>query len=189
MVMPMSDDPGVMGNLPRSRPGRRSSKRDGSTGDSTARTTTQASASAAAAKTESTGAKSAAGRSTARKPAAKRATGKRTATAGSTSATSRGRASASAGQRKPAAASAEQPPPRQEKATHGSTDPITGAVLLAGKVVEGGLKVAGASRQLRARGRAGPLRHSLSSLPPASRPAATWRSTRRDRHSCANACG
>ena len=133
----MTDDPGVMGNLPRSRPGRRSSKRGGSTGGADPKPATEVTASSAAKPKPAAGAKSAAGRPTARKPAAKRPAARKT-TAGSTNPTARGRASAS--QRKPAAA---EQPPRQEEATHGSTDPVTGAVLLAGKLVEGGLKVAG----------------------------------------------
>jgi hypothetical protein len=146
----MTDDPGVMGNLPRSRPGRRSSKRGGATGDSAAKPATEVTASSAPAKpktanasktTKATGGKSAAGRSTVKKPAAKPAAGKRTRTAGSTTTSARGRASAA--QRKPSPPQGDQGPPRQEQATHGSTDPVTGAVLLAGKVVEGGLKVAG----------------------------------------------
>ena len=87
------------------------------------------------------GGKSAAGRP-AKKPAAKRTPGKRTTVAGSTSASARGRAGASASAKKPAEAKAAASQPRQEEATQGSTDPVTGAVLLAGKVVEGGLKVA-----------------------------------------------
>jgi hypothetical protein len=132
----MTDDPGVMGNLPRSRPGRRSSKRGGATGESTKPK--------AAAASKAAGGKSAAGRSTAKKPAAaKPAAAKRTRTAGSTTASARGRTSASAGQRKPSPPQGDQGAPRQEQVTQGSTDPVTGAVLLAGKVVEGGLKVAG----------------------------------------------
>ena len=119
------DDPGVMGNLPRSRPGRRSSKRGGAT-DATAST----------AKPKPASGKSAAGR-----PTAKRATAKQSATAKRTT-TAKGTAGPGARTR---AKSQEPPagPPRSERVTHGSTDPVTGAVLLAGKVVEGGLKVAG----------------------------------------------
>ena len=138
------DDPGVMGNLPRSRPGRRSSKRGGATGGTDAKQATEVTASSASAKPKATGAKSAAGRTTAKKTtAAKPAAAKRTRTAGATGASARGRASATAGQRKASPPQGDGSPPRREEATHGSTDPVTGAVLLAGKVVEGGLKVAG----------------------------------------------
>jgi hypothetical protein len=140
----MTDDPGVMGNLPRSRPGRRSSKRGGTTGADAPKPATEVTASSASAKAKPASGKSAAGRPTAKKTtAAKPAAAKRTKTAGSTSPSARGRASASAGQRKPSPPRGDQGPPRREEATHGSTDPVTGAVLLAGKVVEGGLKVAG----------------------------------------------
>jgi hypothetical protein len=138
----MTDDPGVMGNLPRSRPGRRSSKRGGATGGTDPKPATEVTASSASAKPKATGGKSAAGRPTAKKTtAAKPAAAKRTRTTGSTGASARGRASASAS-RKPAPPQGDQGPARREEATHGSTDPVTGAVLLAGKVVESGLKVA-----------------------------------------------
>jgi hypothetical protein len=139
----MTDDPGVMGNLPRSRPGRRSSKRGGASDTGGPKPATEVTASNASAKTKPAGGKSAAGRSTAKKStAAKPAAAKRTRTAGSTGPSARGRASAGASQRKPSPPQGDQGPPRREEATHGSTDPVTGAVLLAGKVVEGGLKVA-----------------------------------------------
>lgn len=134
----MTDDPGVMGNLPRSRPGRRSSKRGGATGGSGSTPDTEVTASSA--KPKPPGGTSAAGRTKAKKPAATRTAGKKTTAAGSRPASVAG-ARARVGQRE--AAPAEQPAARREQATHGSTDPVTGAVLLAGKVVEGGLKVAG----------------------------------------------
>jgi hypothetical protein len=118
------DDPGVMGNLPRSRPGRRSSKRGGTGGGGTSG---DGAAKPKAAK--STAAK----KTTASRPAKRRSTSG--AKAGSAP-----RPRARAQQRtKPPAAS--QSPPQAD--VRGSTDPVTGAVMLAGKVVEGGLKVAG----------------------------------------------
>ena len=123
----MTDDPGVMGNLPRSRPGRRSSKRDTTRGRAKA-TEQTTEVTAASAQSKPSAGKSAAGRP--KKSTPKRTAAKRTTTAKG-SAPSRARARAS------------DQPPRQETATHGSTDPVTGAVIFAGKVVEGGLKVAG----------------------------------------------
>ena len=134
----MSDDPGVMGNLPRSRPGRRSSKRGGGAGSEAKPETEVTAASAPKAKSG----KSAAGR--AKKPATTKRTtaGKKTTAAGSAPGSARGRASASTRQRKAAPVPQPDSAPRQEEATQGSTDPVTGAVLLAGRVVEGGMKVA-----------------------------------------------
>jgi hypothetical protein len=107
------DDPGVMGNLPRSRPGQRSSKRDGGAPKSAA-------------------AKPTAKKTTTRRPA------KRTSKSGAKStATTSPRARA---QQKTTRPSPDRPP---QPAPSGGTDPVTGAVMLAGKVVEGGLKVAG----------------------------------------------
>jgi hypothetical protein len=119
-----------MGNLPRSRPGRRSSKRDGGRASKPAETTpaTEVSASGTGTPKASGAGKSAAGRPTAKKAAPRRAPagGRKTTAAGSRAAS------------RPAA-----PPTRDREEQAGGTDPVTGAVLLAGKVVEGGLKVAG----------------------------------------------
>jgi len=128
------DDPGVMGNLPRSRPGRRSSKRDGgnqakSTGSAPPAKPAKA---AASGKARAAG-KSAAGRTTAKKTTPRRSSASRSSAGPNTSARTRARTT-----QKPAGASSTR-----ETTTRGSTDPVTGAVMLAGKVVEGGLKVAG----------------------------------------------
>lgn len=143
------DDSGVMGNLPRSRPGTRSSKR-GVSGGSAPRpatevtaqsgTSTPGSTSSASAQ-EAGGGKSAAGRPV-KKPAARRPAAGKTTAAGSrsTSPSSASRARTRAPQESPGASDG---PVRREEATQGSTDPVTGAVILAGKVVETGLKVAG----------------------------------------------
>jgi hypothetical protein len=121
----MSDDPGVMGNLPRSRPGRRSSKRDGGAKPEVSPT----GGVKPAAKAKPARGKSAAGRTSARK----------TSVSKPSPAPSRTRARAAESPQTPPR---EQPAARTEAAPQGGTDPITGAVLLAGKVVEGGLKVA-----------------------------------------------
>ncbi len=128
-----------MGNLPRSRPGRRSSKRGGD-GDNAAKSAAGKPSAATASKTTAASGKSAAGRSTAKKTTPRRPAAKRTTASGAkppATAHTRPRAQQTP-KPKP---SAEQPASRQ--ATGGSTDPVTGAVMLAGKVVEGGLKVAG----------------------------------------------
>lgn len=91
----MPDDPSVLGNLPRSRPGRRSDKRGG--------------------------AKAAARPTTTPKPKPKR--------------------SGAAKPRAQARSAATQPPPTQSPAT--PTDPVTGAIRLAGQVAGVGFKVAG----------------------------------------------
>jgi hypothetical protein len=88
-----TDDPGVLGNLPRSRPGRRSDKRGGTTVKATAKKS-------------------------------------------STTVKSTARA-------KPAARKPPKPAPRPVAEEPRSTDPLTGAVRLAGKVAEAGLKTAG----------------------------------------------
>jgi hypothetical protein len=109
-----SDEPGVLGNLPRSRPGHRSEKRGGGVRAAAAATAADAAKVA--------GRKPAAARS---KPAAKP-------------------------RRKPAAASRpkaepprKRPQPVAETAAPTASDPLTGAVRLAGKVAEAGLKTAG----------------------------------------------
>jgi hypothetical protein len=146
MFTPVTDDPGVMGNLPRSRPGRRSSKRAG-TGDATPQSqTTEVTASAAAAAPKPASGKSAAGRPTAKRATPKKTTAKRTTTAKGAApsrARTRTRSDEPTTQSPKAASRVAEAPPRSEPATRGGTDPVTGAVLLAGKVVEGGLKVAG----------------------------------------------
>jgi hypothetical protein len=123
------DDPGVLGNLPRSRPGTRSSKRN--TGGTAAKRQPAAGATgrraSTAARTSATGGKKASGtRGTkARKPAA---------TAGSSQSRS------------------ATPPPRRQPAQQ--PDPVTQAVRLAGKVAETGVKTAvGILRRLPGGGR------------------------------------
>ncbi|MFL5885006.1 MAG: hypothetical protein ACJ77M_08050 [Thermoleophilaceae bacterium] len=101
------EDPSVLGNLPRSRPGRRSDKR---TAASKPRQPTQARAQRAATKAK-------AKRSAAPRPAASKP---------------RARTTASSASRKPRPA---QPSP---------SDPVTGAMRLAGQVAGAGFKVAGA---------------------------------------------
>jgi hypothetical protein len=126
------DDSGVMGNLPRSRPGRRSAKRGGA-GDTEqqAAERTPAAAKRAASGTPAAGR---AKRTSTTKDAASRrpAAAKRTAAA---------RKEPTAAQRAAAATQAEPSPPPAPKSK--SPDPFTGAVMIAGKVVESGLKVAG----------------------------------------------
>lgn len=94
----MPDDPSVLGNLPRSRPGRRSAKREGP--KAAAGSTPKPRASAA----KSGGAKP--------KPKPKRA-----------------------------ASVVKEPPPTRQPA--GPSDPVTGAIRLAGQVAGVGFKVAG----------------------------------------------
>jgi hypothetical protein len=110
-----SDEPGVLGNLPRSRPGRRSDKRGSGTGASTRKQP-------AAGATAKRGASSA--RASATAPRAKPATAKKP--------TPRARPKIST------------PPPREEQrppaASQGGDDPLTQAVKLAGKVAETGVK-------------------------------------------------
>jgi hypothetical protein len=114
------DDPGVMGNLPRSRP-------------KTNATEPAAASKPAAAKTSTSK------RATASRPA------KRTTSSGGTA---KARSSRSSSPRTRARATQKPaepatPQPQSQGEVRGSTDPVTGAVMLAGKVVEGGLKVAG----------------------------------------------
>jgi hypothetical protein len=101
----MPDDPSVLGNLPRSRPGRRSAKRDD--------------------------AKPAAASPAKPRPAATKAGGTRP----------KPKRTASAKRRARARSVAKEPPPTQRPAT--PTDPVTGAIRLAGKVAGAGFKVAG----------------------------------------------
>jgi hypothetical protein len=108
-----SDEPGVLSNLPRSRPGHRSDKRRGP-------------ARAAASATATSSAK-------ASPPARAKA--------------ARAKPTTKATRPKPAARPTPRPqreaPPRVEAESHGPTDPLTGAVRLAGKVAEAGLRTAG----------------------------------------------
>jgi hypothetical protein len=106
------DDPGVLGNLPRSRPGRRSDKRG--TGAK------KQPAAGGTAKRGSTQARAAATSQRAKRPAGAKSTARSTA------------ARPKAEQRPP------QPtaPPRDS----GGDDPLTQAVRLGGKVVETGVK-------------------------------------------------
>ncbi|MEA2421923.1 MAG: hypothetical protein QOF55_1022 [Thermoleophilaceae bacterium] len=133
MAADKSDDPGVLGNLPRSRPGHRSDKR--------------AAGGAGRAKPAAEAATS--GGTTAR---AKATAGAPSGRAKTTAAGKRRAASSTAArQRKPAARPSEPAPERQarvpepapERTPRPSGDPLTGAVRLAGKVAEAGLKTAG----------------------------------------------
>jgi hypothetical protein len=111
------DEPGVLGNLPRSRPGRRSDKR--STG-STAR------------KKPTTAKPTPKARASATSQRAKRTTGGRAAARSSSSAKT--------------AAPSQRPAARREEtaasSSGGGSDPISTAVRLAGKVAETGVKTA-----------------------------------------------
>jgi hypothetical protein len=111
-----SDQPGVLGNLPRSRPGQRSEKRGGS------RATTAA-----------TAAKPAAARSGA--PTKRKAAAARKRAAARKPSPARRRAATST-TRTPARTPAAEPAPT-------SADPLTTAFHVAGKVAELGLKTAG----------------------------------------------
>jgi hypothetical protein len=142
----MSDDSGVMGNLPRSRPGRRSAKR-GAPGAEGGAVSARAAAGARKAGGAGAGAKSkskakagaGAKRSKPRAAAAPRA-GAAKARAKSTphAASSKARAGAA-----PRASSS--PPPRVERERSGGSagrDPVTQVVHAAGAVAGAGLKVA-----------------------------------------------
>jgi hypothetical protein len=110
-----TDQPGVLGNLPRSRPGQRSEKRGGARPAATA---------AAAKRKPATASKRTATRkpaSTARKPAARK--------------------SAAAAQPRERAAPPRERSASQPAAS--SPDPLTFALRTAGKVAEVGLKTAG----------------------------------------------
>jgi hypothetical protein len=107
-----SDEPGVLGNLPRSRPGVRSDKRRGANGGAAGDGATAASAAAGPAET-----------SPARRPKAPHP--KTTA-----------RAKSSGGSSRPTEP-AREPEARPDSQRH---DPLTDAVRLAGKVAETGLK-------------------------------------------------
>ena len=132
------DDPGVMGNLPRSRPGRRSSKRGG---DAAAGESTESSAAKPATTAKATSSTSSSAKSGPSRPAAKKTTPRRPAAKPTTASGAKPAGSARTRARATESPTAEQPASRQPSG--GGTDPVTGAVMLAGKVVEGGLKVAG----------------------------------------------
>jgi hypothetical protein len=112
------DDPGVLGNLPRSRPGRRSEKR--STGAKPRKQPAAGSTKARAAATSQRAKRSTGGK------AAARTTGGASRTTASRSRPQQQR------QQRPAAA----------QQSSGSSDPLTQAVRLAGKVAETGVKTA-----------------------------------------------
>jgi hypothetical protein len=115
-----SDEQGVLGNLPRSRPGRRSAKRG--SGSRTAAT-----AAPAAKRAPSTRAKAARAKTSAKAKTRAQAKPSRTAA-----------------KPKPVPRPESKPtPPFPEPQAGGGTDPLTGAVRLAGKVAEVGLKTAG----------------------------------------------
>jgi hypothetical protein len=113
-----SDQPGVLGNLPRSRPGQRSQKRSG------AQRAAQATRSKPAARSG---------------PAVKR----KAATARKKAAARTRKPAAAARTREPAAAAAPRPPRRAPEPASKPPDPITFAFRTAGKVAEVGLKTAG----------------------------------------------
>ena len=123
---PMNDDEGVLGRLPRSRPGTRSEKREGS-----------------AEPQESAPEKSrpATGTARAAKSSERRGT-KASRPAKGASAGPRKRASA-----RPAAANAQaaEPPPPQSAASERDQggNPVAGAVRAGARVAEGGVKLAG----------------------------------------------
>lgn len=117
----MTEDPGVMGNLPRARPGRRSEKR--ATGGAPKQSATAARSKPRGSAGTSSRAKSAAGRSAAAKGTAPKA-----------AATSRQR---------PPKAEASPTPASERGGDAGSFDPVGDAVRVAGKVAGAGLKVAG----------------------------------------------
>jgi hypothetical protein len=151
----MADDEGVLGNLPRSRPGKRSAKRDSAGTPSKA-------ASRAAVKAE-------AGRTAAAKPArAARANagGAKAAAAGSKAggATSKAAAAGSKSGAKPRRAASATPrvvaaadadplsPPPVDHGPHQSGDPVASAVRTAATVALTGVRVAGAvTREIRRR--------------------------------------
>jgi hypothetical protein len=110
------DDPGVLGNLPRSRPGRRSDKRSTSAGG-TRKPRAATPKPSPKARASSTGQR------------AKRTTGGRAAARSESTAKN-----TAPSQRQPAASSPQQ--------GSGGSDPLSSAVRLAGKVAETGVKTA-----------------------------------------------
>jgi hypothetical protein len=123
-----SDEQGVLGNLPRSRPGRRSARRGGDS-ETAAKTAAGAKATPSAAKASAVKASP----STRAKAARAKTKAKAKAPA---------RAAPKPKQARPKQAPTPVPPPAAPE-SHGGTDPLTGAVRLAGKVAEVGLKTAG----------------------------------------------
>ena len=113
MAADKSHDPGVLGNLPRSRPGQRSEKRGGT-----------------AAASPSTRAKVARAKTTAKAKSSSAGTRKRESAAPAT-----------AKKRPPAEPPRTSLPPQHQRHDSGS-DPVAGAVQLAGKVAATPLKVA-----------------------------------------------
>jgi hypothetical protein len=128
----MQDDGGdVLGNLPRSRPGRRSDKRT-KAGKGTSNRPAAA-------------AKKAAGK---RSSAGKKQTGAKQPTAAKRSAAKRGRAKRAAPKRATASPRAQAPRSRPEPTPAGG-NPVEEAVRAAAKVAETGLKVAsGVTREV-----------------------------------------
>jgi len=115
-----SDDPSVLGNLPRSRPGQRSSKR-ASGAKPAAKSTPARKAPATAGPARSQGAKRSGGATPASRAAARKTTRPPTAASSST-------------------ASGTAEPPRQRREQPQPGDPLSQAVRLAGKVAETGVK-------------------------------------------------
>jgi hypothetical protein len=109
-----SDDPGVLGNLPRSRPGRRSAKRSSSSAAKGGARTTRAKTGGASPK--------------ARASAAKQRTRRSTTTTGAR------------GKRSGASTAGSARRPQSAIRNPQSTDPLTQAVRLAGKVTELGVR-------------------------------------------------
>ena len=112
----MTDDPGVLGNLPRSRPGRRSEKRGGTW-------------------SEAAGAAAAAG-SASEAP-------KRQARARKSGTATRSTASHSAASRKPRASAGTRPAqPRPAPPPSSSSDPLSDTIRAAGGLAEASVKTA-----------------------------------------------
>ena len=124
-----NEEPGVLGNLPRSRPGRRSDKR--TTGG--ARATKAAGAAKASG---SKGSKASSSTGTRAKRPATAASGRKS---GARASTAR-KAPRSTGAPASAAASARQEPPSRREPAQRSGDPLAQAVHLATKVAETGVK-------------------------------------------------
>lgn len=131
-----SDEPGVLGNLPRSRPGHRSDKRGGASRGGASAVAKASSAGSAAKGAPSTRAKAARAKASA-KSASSRTTARKAG--GDPKPTARPKPP-----RKPPGRS--MPPPLkgpEGPPPVGSKDPLLDAVRLAGKVAEAGLKTAG----------------------------------------------
>jgi len=132
----MTDDGGVLGNLPNSRPGKRSTKRDSGAGRPAK------AAEAAAAKAEADGKPAA---KAARTPRAARTSAKPGRAAAGAGAKPKGKA---AGAKPPAAARAhagrERRPPAEPITPGAAPDPVTAAVRTAAGIAVTGVRVAGA---------------------------------------------